>query len=104
MEQDSSEISPYEYSGFSEDKLDKQVDQVKNTNVKGSIFFTPKPAKKKKPFKWIRIRSFLIKHKKFKRFMEFSVHPTGIHLLRQAVFYSDNGCGMCRVYVEMNLF
>lgn len=96
--------SHFEYSGFDESKLDAQTNQLKNTNIQGSILFSQKPPRKKKPFMWIRIRSFFTKHKKFKRMMEFSCHPTGIHLLRLAVFHSENGCKMCRVYVEMNLF
>jgi hypothetical protein len=111
MEKDPSLLSPFEYSGFDESKLDRQIDQVKNkqsfsanSNLQGSILFSPKPRKFKKPFNWIRIRSFFIKHKKFKRMMEFSCHPSGVHLLRLAMFHSENGCGMCRVYVEMNLF
>jgi hypothetical protein len=104
MEKDPSLLSPFEYSGFDESRLDRQIDQVKNSNLQGSILFSSKPHKTKKPFNWIRIRSFFIKHKKFKRMMEFSCHPSGVHLLRLAMFHSENGCGMCRVYVEMNLF
>jgi hypothetical protein len=91
-------------TGHNEAKLDKQIDQIKNINLQGSILFSSKPIKKKKPFRWIRIRSFFTKHKKFKRLVEFSIHPTGIHMLRLAMFHSENGCGMCKVYVEMNLF
>jgi|SRR3989344_3697586 len=98
------QTSVFEYSGYNESKLDKQTDQVKNSSIQGTILFSSKPLKKKKPFRWIRIRSFFTKHKKFKRLVEFSCHPTGIHMLRMAVFHSESGCGMCRVYVEMNLF
>lgn len=86
---------------YDETQLSKNTD-LKNT--KGSLFFSPKTSKKKRSFKWIRIRSFFISHKKFKRLTEFSIHPTGIHMLRMAVFHSENGCGMCKVYVEKNLF
>lgn len=97
-------LSRFEYTGFSESRLDKKTDVPKNQNTQGSILFSQKPLKKKKPFRWIRIRSFFTKHKKFKRFIEFSIHPGGIHMLRLAVFHSENGCGMCKVYVEKNLF
>ena len=97
-------LSPFEYSGYDESKLDRQIDQVKNNNTQGSILFSVRPVKKKKSFRWIRIRSFFTKHKKFKRLIEFSIHPGGIHMLRLAVFHSENGCGMCRVYIEKNLF
>lgn len=97
-------LSRFEYTGFSETILDQKIDKTQNQNTKGSILFSQKPPKKKKPFKWLRIRSFFVKHKRFRRLMEFSCHPTGIHLLKLAMFHSENGCGMCRVYVEKNLF
>ena len=98
------EISRFEHSGFRETTLDQKIDQVKDQNAKGSILFSQKPLKKKQAFKWNRIRSFFIRHKKFKRLMEFSIHPSGIHMLRLAVFHSENGCGMCKVYIEGDLF
>ena len=104
MDKEHHELSNTEFTGFNESKLDKKIDQTKNLNLQGSILFSGKPLKKKRPFKWNRIRSFLIKHTQFQRMMEFSCHPSGIHLLHQAVFYSDNGCKMCKVYVEKNLF
>jgi len=104
MDKEQLETSVYEYSGFKESRLDKQTNQLKDNNIQGSILFSQKPPKKKKAFRWIRVRSFFTKHKKFKRLMEFSCHPGGIHLLHQAIFHSDNGCKMCRVYVEKNLF
>lgn len=110
MEKEHLLSSRFEYDGsFSETKLAQKSEQnltssALNTANKGSISFTKKYVKRKKPFNWIRIRSFFIKHKKFKRFMEFSCHPSGIHLLKLAIFYSESGCGMCRVYVEKNLF
>jgi hypothetical protein len=104
MEKDPSLTSNPEYTGFNESKLDKKIDQIKDQNLQGTILFSSKPLKKKKPFNWIRVRSFFIMHKKFKRMIEFSVHPSGIHILHQAMFHSDNGCKMCRVYVEKNLF
>lgn len=97
-------LSRFEHTGFSESQLDKKIDLHQNSNIKGSIQFLQKPLKRKKPFKWLRIRSFFVQHKKFKRFMEFSCHPGGIHMLKMAIFYSDSGCGMCKVYVEKNLF
>jgi hypothetical protein len=97
-------ISRFEYGGFKETVLDQKIDRIKNQNIKGSILFTQKPLKKSRPFKWSRIRSFFIMHKKFKRLVEFSIHPTGIHMMRLAVFYSESGCKMCKVYVEKNLF
>ncbi len=104
MDKEHLETTPFEYSGHNETRIDQQVNQVKNNNTQGSILFSQKPAKKKKPFKWSRIRSFFITHKQLKRSMEFSVHTTGIHLLHHAVFHSDNGCKMCRVYIEKTSF
>jgi len=104
MEKEYPPLPTLDYTGHNEAKIDKQKDQIKNNNIQGSILFSLKPAKKKKAFRWIRIRSFFTKHKKFKRMMEYSCHPSGIHLLRLAVFYSESGCPMCRSYVEMNLF
>lgn len=98
------ETSRFEFSGFNETVLDRKTDQTNNQNTKGSILFSQKPLKRKKPFKWNRIRSFFIMHKKFKRMVEFAIHPAGIHMLRMAVFHSESGCTMCRVYVEKNLF
>lgn len=106
-----SPLSRFEYDGsFRETKLSKKIEQntnnpsTANKTSSGTILFPTKPTKRKKSFKWIRIRSFFIKHKKFKRMMEFSCHPSGIHMLKLAVFYSDSGCGMCKVYVEKNLY
>ena len=104
MEKEHPALPALDYTGHNEAKIDKQKDQTKNQNTQGSILFTQKPLKKKKSFRWIRIRSFFTKHRKFKRLIEFSIHPGGIHMLRLAVFHSENGCGMCRVYVEKNLF
>lgn len=104
MDREKSPPNQLELTGFNESKLDLKIDLTRNNNIQGTILFSQKPLKKKKPFKWIRIRSFFIMHKKFKRMIEFSVHPGGIHVLHQAMFHSDNGCKMCRVYVEKNLF
>lgn len=95
--------SRFEYSGYNETRSDKQIDQAKSSNITGSILFSQKTFKKK-AFRWIRIRSFFTKQKKFKRLVEFSVHPNGVHMLRLAVFYSESGCKMCKIYVEKNLF
>ena len=103
MEKEKS-VSRFEYSGHNEDQINRRINLLKNNNLQGSIFFSQKIIKKKKSFRWIRIRSFFTKHKTFKRLMEFSIHPTGVHMLRLAIFHSDNGCQMCRVYVEKNLF
>lgn len=97
-------LSRFEYTGFSETILDQKIDKTQNQNTKGSILFSQKPLKKKKSFKWSRIRSFFILHKRFQRMVEFAIHPAGIHMLRMAVFYSESGCKMCKVYVEKNLF
>lgn len=93
-----------DYTGFNEIRLDKSVNVSKNYNIQGTILFSSPLPKKKKPFKWNRIRSFFITHKKFNRMLEFSVHTAGVHMLHQAMFHSDNGCKMCKVYVEKNLF
>ena len=94
-----------DFTGFNEIRLDKQANLSKNQNIQGTILFSqPKSPRKKRPFKWNRIRSFFIINKKLQRKIECSVHPGGVHLLHQAMFYSDNGCPMCRVYVEKNLF
>lgn len=111
MEKEHLLLSRFEYDGsFNETKLSQKTEQnlydpsVANKTNSGTILFPTKSIKRKKSFKWIRIRSFFIKHKKFKRMMEFSCHPTGVHLLKLAIFYSESGCGMCKVYVEKNLF
>lgn len=101
-EKETLELSRFEYAAsFNEADLSKKREQ---SDLRQKILFHIKPAKKKKAFKWSRIRSFFIQHKKFKRLVEFGIHPGGIHMLRLAVFYSESGCGMCRVYVEKNLF
>lgn len=101
-EKETLELSRFEYAvSYNEAELSKKREQ---SDLRQKILFHIKPAKKKKAFKWLRIRSFFIKHKKFKRLMEFSIHPTGIHMLRLAIYHSDNGCNMCKVYVEKNLF
>lgn len=105
MEKEPDIFTNLDFTGHNEARIDKQKDQLVNNNIQGSILFSQNPiTKTKKPFNWIRIRSFFITHKKFKRLMEFSCHPGGVHLLRLAMFHSENGCKMCRVYVEMNLF
>lgn len=103
------ELSQFEYDGsFNEAKLNQQTEQkvtpLSPKNISGTIHFAKKFTKKRRSFRWIRIRSFFTKHKKFKRLVEFSIHPGGIHMLRLAVFYSESGCGMCKFYVEKNLF
>lgn len=107
MDKEKESISAKEsdYTGFNEIRLDKQANLSKNQNIQGTILFSSsKNAKKKNPFKWSRIRSFFITNRKLQRKVECSVHPGGVHLLHQAMFYSDNGCTMCRVYIEKNLF
>jgi len=111
MEKKPLELSRFEYDGsYNESKIGQKAEQnsqnsySNKNNPKGSISFTKKAGKKTPPFNWIRIRSFFIRHKGFKRSMEFSCHPGGVHLLRMAMLYSEGGCKMCKVYVERNLF
>jgi|SRR3989344_1731273 len=102
MEKEHLRLLPVEYDGaHNETNLTKRIDQK---NSRGFIIFQKKTTKKKRSFKGMRIRSFFIRHTKFKRPMEFSCHPNGVHLLRLAVFYSETGCELCRIYVEKNLF
>ena len=83
-----------------ESSLSKKTEQGK---FKGSIHFQKKK-RKRKPYVGMRIRNFFIKHSRSKRPIEFGIHPGGIHLLRLAMFYSENGCGICKIYIEKNLF
>src|SRR5688572_12093805 len=90
-------ITLNEYQTFRED-LSTAKKENKNTSF-GSIYFQKKrKAVKKKPFRSLRISKFYIQNPKFERTMVFVCHPKGIHLLDQAILYSESGCLRCRTY------
>lgn len=48
----------------------------------------------------LRIRRFFIRQPRSKRPMEFGCHPTGIHWMGHAIFYSESGCLICKTDLE----
>ena len=89
-----------QFTSQNESSLSKKIE---HRNFQGSILFQKKK-RKRRPYVGMRVRNFFIKHSLSKRPIEFGIHPEGIHLLRLAIFYSENGCGICKIYIEKNLF